>query len=404
MLVTLAGLGCGTAAGVTAEAREAIARADCLIGGARLLSALPEACAESRFVATKPREIVERLLESGAERPCVVYSGDTGFYSGARRLLPLLEARGMEWRVLPGVSSVQMLAARLGRPWQDWALYSAHGTDCDPVTAVSRGKPAFFLTGGSLGPAELCQRLADAGLGALAVTAGENLSYENERIIRGTAAELAEQCFAPLSVLLAEPAPMPLAKRTPGIPDGQFLRGDVPMTKQEVRAAALGKLAVRPTDTVWDVGAGTGSVSVELALAADRGRAYAVECREAACALVRANRERFGAWNLTLVPGKAPEALADLPAPDAVFVGGTRGGMEGIVDTALDKNPNARICVSAIALETLASAVSALTARGLEAEVAQISVSRAKAAGELHLLTANNPVFLITGRRTEAEP
>ena len=171
------------------------------------------------------------------------------------------------------------------------------------------------------------------------------------------------------------------------------------MTKQEVRAAALAKLAVTPTDTLWDVGAGTGSVSVELALAAPRGRVYAVECVPEACELIRRNREKFAAWNLTLVEGKAPAALEALPAPDAVFIGGTKGGMEAVVDAVLAKNANARICISAIALETLSAAVAALTAHGLSAEVTQLAVSRTKPAGRLHLLMANNPIFLITGER-----
>ena len=188
-------------------------------------------------------------------------------------------------------------------------------------------------------------------------------------------------------------------RRTPGLPDEAFIRGEVPMTKQEVRAAALAKLAVRPADTLWDVGAGTGSVSVELALAAPRGHVYAVECDPEACGLIRQNREKFHACNLTLVEGRAPAALADLPAPDAVFIGGTKGGMEAVVDTVLARNPNARICISAIALETLSAAVAALTAHGLAAEVTQIAVSRTRPAGRLHLLMANNPIFLITGER-----
>ena len=402
MIVTLAGLGCGTAATMTAEAVEAIRAADCLLGAGRLLAAVPETCTAKRVEATRPRQLLDALLESGAERPCVVYSGDTGFYSGARGLLALLEAEKIAYRVLPGISSVQLLAARLGRTWQDWTLCSAHGTDCDPVTAVSQGKPAFFLTGGALGPADLCRRLAEAGLGGLKVTVGEDLSYENEHILHGTAGDFAARTFAPLSVLLAEAAPVPGKPRVPGFPDDVFLRGKVPMTKQEVRAAALGKLAVRPTDTVWDVGAGTGSVSVELALAARHGRTYAVECLEEACDLIRANRQRFGAWNLTLIQGKAPEALEDLPAPDAVFIGGTKGTMEPVLDIVLRKNPNARICISAIALETLSAAITALTARGLTAEVTQIGVSRTKTAGKLHLLMANNPVFLISTEAAEA--
>ena len=169
------------------------------------------------------------------------------------------------------------------------------------------------------------------------------------------------------------------------------------MTKQEVRAAALAKLAAEPADTLWDVGAGTGSVSVELALAAPEGQTFAVECKPEACGLIRANREKFSAWNLQLIAGRAPDALRELPPPDGVFIGGTQGGMAEIVDIILQKNANARICVTAIALETLSAAVAALTEHGLSAHVTQIAVSRSKPAGKLHLLTATNPIFLITG-------
>ena len=175
------------------------------------------------------------------------------------------------------------------------------------------------------------------------------------------------------------------------------------MTKQEVRAAVLAKLAVRPEDTVWDVGAGTGSVSVELALAARRGRAYAVEYRDEALSLIEENRRRFGAWNLRVVRGKAPEALSSLPAPDAVFVGGSEGRLREIVDAALSKNPDARLCVSAIALETLSAALDVFKAQGLDAEVMQLAVSRAKPGARLHLLLANNPVFLVTACREERQ-
>lgn len=397
MRVTLASLGGGRPETMTAECAAALNEAGCILGAKRLLETLPQGCTENRVAAVKPQALLEAIL--GQEADCVVvYSGDAGFYSGARGLLPLLKKRGIPARVLPGVSSVQLLSARLGRPWQDWTLVSAHGTDCDPVAAVSRGKPTFFLTGGALGPGEICRRLTEAGLGSLPVTVGENLSYPDEAVTSGTAAELAGQTFPSLSVLLAEGAPR-FPRRCPGLPDEVFLRGAVPMTKQEVRSAALAKLAVRPADVLWDVGAGTGSVSVELALAAPEGQVFAVECEEAACALIRENREKFSAWNLQLVEGRAPAALADLPAPDGVFIGGTRGSMEEIVDLVLAKNENARVCISAIALETLSAAVAALTKHGLEAHVTQIAVSRTKPAGNLHLLMANNPTFLITGER-----
>ena len=225
---------------------------------------------------------------------------------------------------------------------------------------------------------------------------GENLGTPEQKLTAGTVGQLAAGHFESLSVLLVEAAGEPL-RRTPGLPDEAFVRGKVPMTKQEVRAAVLAKLAVRPGELLWDVGAGTGSVSVELALAAPRGRVYAVECNAEACALIRQNKEKFAVRNLTLVEGKAPAALDHLPAPDAVFIGGTKGEMAAVVEAALARNPAVRLCISAIALETLSAAVAALTAHGLQAEVTQIAVSRSRAAGQLHLLMANNPVFLITG-------
>lgn len=397
MRVTLASLGGGGQETMTAECAAALRNARCILGAKRLLEHLPRGCTDNRIAAVRAQELLDAIL--GQQGGCVVvFSGDAGFYSGARGLLPLLAQRGIPVQVLPGVSSVQLFAARLGRPWQDWELVSAHGVDCNVIGAVSRGKPAFFLTGGALGPGELCRMLADAGLGSLSVAVGENLSGPEEKITTSTAAELAGRSFASLSVLLAEPAPR-FERRSPGLPDGMFVRGQAPMTKQEVRAAALAKLGVGPSDVLWDVGAGTGSVSVELALSAPEGQVFAVECDGEACALIRENRGKFSAWNLQLVEGKAPQALAGLPAPDAVFIGGTKGGMEDIVGQVLAKNENARICISAIALETLSAAVTALEKHGLEADVAQIAVSRTRPAGKLHLLMANNPTFLITGER-----
>lgn len=398
MTVTLLGIGCGTTATITAEGLAALRQADVLVGAKRLLDSLPADCVSpnsTTFAATKPQNILDFLQNSGAQNPCVLYSGDSGFYSGARSLLPLLKQLDIQVCLLPGISSVQTLAARLERPWQNWNLVSAHGVACDAVAAVMQGRPAFFLTGGSLGPASLCAQFVDAGLGDLQVTAAENLTAPEETIISGTAADFAERSFAPLSVLLAEAAPA-APKRTPGWPDDAFVRGDkIPMTKQEVRAAVLAKLAVTPEEICWDIGAGTGSVSVELAL---QGRAvWAIECKPAACALIKENARRFHVYNLHLVQGTAPEALAQLPRPDAVFVGGSGGQLPQILRGIHTANPSARICVSAIALETLSAACEGLRELDYQIEVTQISVSRGKAAGELHLLFAQNPVFLITG-------
>lgn len=396
MNVTLIGMGSGQPENLTLQGLAALRQADLILGARRLLAVLPAGCTENRAAAYRPDEVAELLQTSGAENAVLVYSGDTGFYSGASSMMEKLEALGVRARVLPGLSSIQLLAAALGRPWQGWNLVSAHGRTCDPVAECMQGRPTFFLTGGSEDPATLCAQLEAEGFGDVQAVVGQCLGTPEEKLFRGSVKELAAGRFNSLSVLLVEAAEV-LPRRAPGLPDEAFERGDVPMTKQEVRAAVLAKLAVRPEDILWDVGAGTGSVSVELALAAPRGRVYAVECRPEGCALIKANREKFRTRNLVLVEGLAPDALSDLPAPDAVFIGGSKGSLAAIVDAALDKNPDARICVSAIALETLSAAVAALTAKGRTVQVSQIAVSRAKAVGGLHLMMAQNPIYLITG-------
>ena len=392
MRIDLIGCGCGGES-LTREAADAIARADLLIGAERLLR---EFGGDKPGVAAVTAEAILAAIRGAAcEEVCVLYSGDSGFYSGARLLLPLLGDE--EVRVMPGIASAQMLAARLGRPWQDWRLCSAHGVDCDPVAAVCGGTPAFFLTGGKTGPAALCRELTAAGLGFLPVTAAEQLGTAAERVISGTAEELARKRFDGLSVLLAEAAPR-APRRTPGLPDADFVRAEkIPMTKQEVRAAALAKLAVKASDVCWDIGAGTGSVSVELALQAKA--VWAVERDAAALALASQNREKHGAWNLRLIEGEAPEALKELPKPDAVFIGGSGGRQSEVLCAVHDANPEARVCVTAIALESLHHAYDIMRSLGWEAEVCQIAVSRGKRTGDLTLMLAQNPVFLVTGTR-----
>jgi len=392
MHISVIGIGMGNPDTLTLGAMRALSRAEVLVGARRMLDSLPPELTGARFAAVSPDDILAALsLHGGCAEAAVVMSGDVGFYSGAAKLLPRLPA---DTDVLCGVTTVQYFAARLRRPWQDTALFSAHGSDCDTVGAVLSARDSFFLTGGKTTPASLLADLCEAGLGGVYAAVGENLSYPNETVTTGTAEELSCRTFSPLSaVWITRPE---LSRRTPGIPDGEFERGDVPMTKQEVRAAVLAKLGVRPGETVWDVGAGTGSVSVELALVSPFTRVYAVECENAACALIRRNREKFGAYNLRLVEGSAPAALAPLPAPDRVFLGGSRGSLREILACLKEKNPSVRVCVSAIAAETFAEAFSALQSLGFSGlEITQLSVSRSREVGRYHMMTAQNPISLL---------
>ncbi len=393
MKITLVGMGSGLPGSLTAQGLQALQTAGLILGAKRLLQNLPDGCTPNRKPIYLPDEVLACLQAEPCQTAALVYSGDTGFLfrccgAGAQAAGTgggSNGAAGDFQRTAVGRGAGQAVAELA--PCQRPRMYLR------PCGRVPERPPDLFLTGGrNTSPAALCEILAAAGFGAVQATVGENLGTLQQKVITDTVQTLAGGSFAPLSVLLVEPCPKP-QPRVPGLPDEAFIRGKTPMTKQEVRAAALAKLAVAPTDTLWDVGAGTGSVSVEMALAAPMGQVYAVECDADACALVRQNQAKFAASNLTLIAGKAPEALQNLPAPDAVFIGGSKGNMQAIVDAALAANPQTRLCIAAIALETLQQSIAALAAHGLAAQVTQIAVSRSKAAGSLHLLMANNPVF-----------
>lgn len=399
MKVSLVGMGPGSPALLTRAATAALARAELFIGAPRLLEPYRQGAVPCRE-AVLARDILAALEQSGAENAAVLLSGDTGFYSGAKGLRPLLLEAGMEVETFPGVSSLQYLCAKIGTPWEDIHPASAHGRACAPAELVARHGRVFFLTGetGDQTPRALCAALEQAGWGKARAWVGSRLSYPDEEIFSGAVEEFSRRDFPPLSVLLVQGEPACPPAGTFGIPDSGFVRGQVPMTKEEVRAAALSKLRVAPGGTYWDVGAGTGSVSVAISALARDGRVLAVERDPEACGLILENAARFGAGNLTLVQGEAPAALGDLPAPDGVFVGGSGGSLEDILKTALEKNPRVRVVVAAVTLETLsrgAALLDALPFAGVE--VSQITVARARELGRYHLMTGQNPVFLLSG-------
>lgn len=396
MKITVVGMGPGGHQWLNAAARQAIMRADICIGAARLLALLPADCTATRLAAIMPEEIMRQIKEyHGAGEFCLLFSGDSGFYSGAKKLLPLLSGYNVE--ILPGISSLQLLAARLARPWQDWHLASAHGRACNAVALVRGHAETFFLTGGKQTARRIYADLAAAGLGACPAVVGERLGNEDERIHSGTVEELASCNYDSLAVLLVE-NPAPRLAVSGGFPDEAFLRGAAPMTKSEVRAVILSKLRLNSGDTVFDVGAGTGSVAVEAALAVRQGQVYAIESKPEACGLIQENARRFCAANITVVQGTAPQVLCGLPAPKAAFIGGSGGKLPQILAELLKLNPTVRLVISAVTLETLSAATAALAELPVaKVEIVQVAVSRARQLGGHHLLTAQNPVFLISG-------
>ena len=244
MNVTLIGMGSGQPENLTLQGLAALRQADLILGARRLLAGLPAGCTENRAAAYRPDEVAELLQTSGAENAVLVYSGDTGFYSGASSMMEKLEALGVRARVLPGLSSIQLLAAALGRPWQGWNLVSAHGRTCDPVAECMQGRPTFFLTGGSEDPATLCAQLAAEGFGDVQGVVGQCLGTPEEKLFRGSVKELAAGRFNSLSVLLVE-AVEGLPRREAGRPPGRHPVGRGGRDGQRQRGAGIGR-APRP--------------------------------------------------------------------------------------------------------------------------------------------------------------
>ena len=325
----------------------------------------------------------------------VVMSGDTGFFSGTKKLLPLLA--GCRVTVLPGLSSLSCLCARLGTSYEDVLPVTLHGRSEPVLLPLAQGRRVFALVGGENGMGKLCRALTENGMGAARVSVGEHLSYPDEAITTGTAEELSERQFESLAVALIEYGGEPLPV-TAGLPDEAFSRAEsVPMTKSEIRAVCLSKLALREDSVVWDVGAGTGSVTVEAAMAARRGRVYAVERKDAAFDILRENLRRFHTDNVTPVSGTAPDACADLPAPTHAFLGGTTGHMKEIIALLLEKNPRVRIVATAVTLESVAELTECVKAFPFrETEAVSLTAARSRKAGAYHLMTGQNPVYIFT--------
>ncbi|MBR6259570.1 MAG: precorrin-6y C5,15-methyltransferase (decarboxylating) subunit CbiE, partial [Oscillospiraceae bacterium] len=392
--VTVVGIGPGSPEGMTIEAKNAIKNADCLIGAKRMTdSAAP---GKKAFNAISPEDIAGIIREHGEYRRfAVLMSGDTGFYSGTKKLLPLLSDYSAE--VLPGISSLSCLCSKIGRSYEDVLTVSLHGRDRDIVPYVKKHRRVFTLTGGKDGMAALCRRLTEAGLGDVTLYVGQRLSYPDEEITAGKARELSEREFSSLSVALIE-NPDPDFTVTGGLPDEAFERVEsVPMTKSEVRAVCLSKLQLKADSVCWDVGAGTGSVSVEMARLAGNGHVFAVEKNEKAVEALNKNRERFALDNLTVTEGAAPDACRPLPAPDRVFIGGSGGKAGEIIKLALSKNPKARIVATAITLETVAEMTALSKDMGFTGtEVVSLTAARDRKAGPYRLMTGQNPVYIFT--------
>lgn len=401
--IYIIGIGMGNPDTLTIGALNRIKQCQAVVGAKRMVESVGSVSGRTHCAIT-PSEIVDWIgHQEDVEDVAVLMSGDTGFFSGAKKLTNLIrEKKPWEIELLPGISSLQYFCAKIQKSWEDANVISLHGRQAGFLSEIRKSKKVFLLTDKTNTPDHICRCLAGAGFKEVKVYVGERLSYPEEKITWGNPEDLSERNFDPLSVVLVErPKAGEKLPVTHGIPDEVFIRGSVPMTKEEVRSVTLSKLRICREDIIYDVGAGTGSVSIEMALQADQGQVYAVETKEEAVRLIEENKIKLGAENLHVIEGMAPEVLEELPAPDKAFIGGSRGNLSQIINILLKKNPKVRISVNVIALETLAEAVQAFQQQDFEdVDIVQISAARAKELGNYHLMMGQNPVFILTGQKT----
>lgn len=402
--IKIIGVGMGNLDTLTLAGARYIRQADALVGAERLVTELAKVYGKSGESHIKPDEIIKFIEENDGENFAVLMSGDTGFYSGCKRLVKLLDERKYEYQIIPGISSLQYLAAKVGTNWDDVKAVSLHGRTGNPVGDVLQNKKTFFLLGSAMAATEICRELTEVGLGKLKVTIGERLSYDDEIITTGAAEKFVDGEFDKLAVILVEnPDAIEHKHRFAGLEDNQFIRGKVPMTKSEIRAVTLAKIAPKVDDVIWDIGGGTGSVTVELALAASRGQIISVESKAEGVQLIRENVEKFGLQNVRIIEGLAPNDMdvESLPKPDKVFIGGSRGNLESILDMVFKVNPQAKIVVNAVTIETVTAALMLAKKFDLDdLDICQVAVTKTRQVANYNMLDGANPVFIISGTGT----
>ena len=380
---------------LTAEALDLIIEADILIGAKRLINEFAHLNKPSHN-AYLSHDILEIIEKTDAQKIAILVSGDVGFYSAAEKLVDVL--KDYKPNLISGISSVSYFFAKCSLPWKNANLISCHGLDTNIVSSVRRNEYTFALTGKNI--PELQKDLVKYGFGDLNVWVGENLGSDEEAVQETKVSQLGGREYSSLTVLIIENPDFDSRIRT-GIDDEEFIRGKVPMTKSEVRAVCLSKLSLSPKDIAYDIGCGTGSVTIEMAFSAYDGKVYGFDKNEEAISLLEQNCQKFHLDNVEAICGLAPECLKDLPVPDVAFIGGSSGNMDEIVNYLYGINNEMRFVITAISLENAMAALDSLKSVGIDGDIVQVAVSKGKKIADLHMLMAQNPIFIISGGKID---
>ncbi len=376
------------------DAEEAARRCRLLAGAPRHLELVPGFAGETVPLGGRVTEVVDRIAADPGMTAALLASGDPGFFGIGALVLRRLPREAV--RLWPAVSSMQLAFARAREPWSGARFASLHARPLEALAPLLGSPRIGLFTDSRNHPGRIARFVLDAGWDDYEMVVAEDLGLPSERLQRGPPDGFLDWKGSALNVVLlfrtgSDPRPL-----GPGLPDGAFLHKGGMLTKREVRATALGLLALPREGVLWDVGAGSGSVSVEACLLAPGLRAFAVERDAASVHIIRENRRRLRVAGLTPVHGEAPAALDALPDPHAVFVGGTGGRTAEILDACWDRlRPRGSMVVAAALLETLGEVRAWTDSKGLGPEVTALSAWRSRPLAGRTRFAPTNPVFLV---------
>ncbi len=385
--------------GFPAKALDIIGKADIMIGHQRHLEIFPDFTGEKRELGELP-ELIEFLKKTDQ---CVVLlaSGDPTFFGISRFLLRNLPKERIE--IFPNVTSMQYAFARIKEPWDDGIFVSVHGRGMrQAVDKIISAEKACILTDKTNTPAAIARELIERGAEGYEAWLCEDLGMASEKFTKTTVRGLLEMAASELNILILIRTYEPNLVHYPliGIDDDEFHTTKKLITKQEVRAVTLAKLQLQDDLVLWDIGAGSCSVSIEASNLMPGGRIFAVEKNQQCILFINENLKKFCARNIKLIEAFAPDGLDDLPDPDRVFIGGAGGKLDEIIDIISQRlRPDGVVVINAVTLDTLTRAVEFLEDHGFTIEATCINVAKTRNLTEYKMFEAQNPVYVISARK-----
>ena len=424
-MIYIIGLGIEGKSSLSQRALKLVEKAHLLVGGRRHLACFPEFKGKKVIIGSRLNDIVKTLNPKSAIRnpkPAVVLAtGDPNFFGIADFMIKNFGKNAVE--IIPNVSTVQEAFARVKENWNDARFLSVHGRNRSQKSEVrSQERDTLgnivdeivcydkvgIFTDPDNTPSKIAKAMIDKGIKDYRTYVCEDLGTDNEKITEGTLAQITRKKFSPLNVMLlikkgqgkVLPTPNSQLPTFFGIPNSELSHSKGMITKEEIRVISLSKLKLKTDNITWDIGAGSGSLSIEAAMLTNNGKVFAVEKDVVRIRHIEKNKKKFNAANLEIIHKNAPHGLKNLPAPDAVFIGGGGKDVAKILDACSKRlKQGGRIIVNAITLETLAAAAGFFKSKGWNTETISVNIAKTKDVASLHLFNAYNPVFVVVGEK-----